>query len=125
MDRALPRPVSIPDAASPATSFVISEPLGPPLNIEPSCPADRIMQPFIEEKRRLVEQLRLDTGSPITSTDTSTSHRAIQYSISKVAADLLGTYGQFETIPKKVACMFTISSVLNVGAQPFPRIARG
>lgn len=96
------------------TSFVLSEPFGLPWNMPPTCPADRIMQPFVEEKRRLIQDLQLDSSSPISIPDSSVSSRAIQSSFSKVTNDLLETYGQIETLPKKVACLFTISSVLNV-----------
>jgi hypothetical protein len=85
-----------------------------PWNVSPTCPADRIMQPFLEEKRQLVQSLLNSTPSPIPTGGTPAWKSAIQCSISKVAADLLSTYSEIDHLPKKLACLYVISHVLNV-----------
>lgn len=92
--------------------FVLTESLGIPQHIPPTCPADRIMQPLVEEKRRLLWA----SGLPIPQTGSPASYSAIQSSISTVAADLLGTYVEIETLPKRMACLYVICSALNVSS---------
>lgn len=106
------------------TSFPLSDRPDAPWHVPPTCPADRIMQPFFEEKRKLVQSLQMEqAASPISSAAYSPWRSAIQSSISKVAADLLETYSEIDSLPKKVACLYIISSVLNVvnpRLSPFP-----
>lgn len=93
-----------------------------PWNVAPTCPADCIMQPFFEEQRRLVLSSRQDSAMPGTGAEIPATMSAVQVSISKVAADLLATYSEFDQLPKKVACLYVISSILNVTA-PSPPLA--
>lgn len=98
--------------------LLLSERPDAPWHVPPTCPADHIMQPFFEEKRRLVQSFHVDSASPISSASSSAWHGAIQSSISKVAADVLATYSEIDTLPKKVACLYIISNVLNVANPP-------
>lgn len=93
-------------------SFILSDCHDIPWHVGPTCPADRIMQPFCEEQRRIVRSSTTSSLSPGHQQDSSQSD--IQTAISKVAADVLSTYSEIDTLPKKVACLYMISSVLNV-----------
>ena len=95
-----------------SNTFVLSDLHDIPWHVAPTCPADRIMQPFCEEKRRLVRSSSTSSLSPGPSN--IIGHADIQAAISKVAADVLATYSEIDTLPKKVACLYMISSVLNV-----------
>jgi hypothetical protein len=129
----------------PSSTSVSSDPFGCPWHIPPSCAADRIIQPFIEEKRRLVEFLGLNSASTAGGTmstgggaglvanlgeySPATHVAAIKASIAKVVRDLIGTYLDIQTLPNRVACLYILSWVLNVRAcaavaQPIRSVCR-
>ncbi|EXJ83953.1 hypothetical protein A1O3_04620 [Capronia epimyces CBS 606.96] len=91
-----------------------------PLHVPPTCPSDRIMQPFIHETQLLVREIPTGATSASASASTASwkstspaSLAVIQTAITRVAGDVLLTYPQIDTLPKKLACLYVISTVLN------------
>lgn len=94
-----------------------------PLHMSPTCPTDRIILPFIWEMRSLFHDQDWGTSSvsSLSAVDTrnasrpwATSSMGVKASTSRVAADILATYPDIDTVTKKVACLYTITSVVNV-----------
>jgi hypothetical protein len=91
-----------------------------PSHTPPSCPADSIVQPLIQKMRALA----CGSGTSVdpigmASQDSQPrpvplSSSAVQLTVSKVVADILSTYTEFNTTSKKMACLITTGSVINV-----------
>ncbi|CAK7210624.1 hypothetical protein SEUCBS140593_000894 [Sporothrix eucalyptigena] len=71
----------------------------PSPHVPPTCPSDRILQRFIEEQKRA-----LQTQSDGTPPSPSVAH---------IMATLLDTYMEIDNLPKKVACLYVLSTVVN------------
>lgn len=81
----------------------------------PTCPADRIMQPFIDKNQQLLATFRRARSSGAESdTQYHSAVDKIKTSITNVATDVLATYVEMQTLPKKIACLFSITKILNV-----------
>ena len=91
-----------------------------PSHTPPSCPADSIVQPLIQKMRALV----CGSGTGVDSLGTASrdlqpqpvplSSSVVQLTVSKVVADILSTYTEFNTTSKKMGCLITTGSVINV-----------
>jgi hypothetical protein len=77
------------------------------------------MQPMIEEQRARLRSLSVHPSTPSGDlplvVPSQKQHEAsVQSALSLVAADLLSTYSEIDTLPKKLACLYLITHVLNV-----------
>ncbi|KIW35019.1 uncharacterized protein PV07_01746 [Cladophialophora immunda] len=89
-----------------------------PLQGPPENPSDRIVQPFVHKMRALVRapEAEMDFPSPEVRDPPSPTPRlspsAVQVEVSRVIADIIYTYPEFDTIAKKVACIMSSTSAL-------------
>lgn len=93
----------------------------PPLNTSPSCIADQILQGFLDSKReeRLVspaeaaEKAAAYSSSPNLLSLLHKDQRTND-DISNVVGDIIRSYLEIDTLPKKVATFYIMSTLLKV-----------
>ncbi|PGH28176.1 hypothetical protein AJ80_00066 [Polytolypa hystricis UAMH7299] len=94
-----------------------------PWNTEPSCLADRIVQDYIEARRATFsnspditslppEQQQLNVSAILEPENKQRETRSV-HEISTVVSDLLLSYHEIDTPPKKVSCLYSIYKLLN------------
>ncbi|KAI1843563.1 hypothetical protein JX266_010196 [Neoarthrinium moseri] len=86
----------------------------PPLNSQPSCIADHILQNFIASERTERASSPADTESgPLRLKPNPTSllykHQRTNDEVSNVAGDIVRSYSEIETFPKQVAVFYVMS----------------
>jgi hypothetical protein len=86
-----------------------------PIHSSPACASDKIMLPFIQQMRSWYQQHeRTQSMSSSQQASAHSSLATVQSAISKVAVDVLSTYAEIDTLPKKMAALYIIMLVLNV-----------
>jgi hypothetical protein len=92
-----------------------------PMHSSPACASDRIMLPFIQQMRSWYQQHeRPESVSQSSRASAQSCAATIQSAISKVAVDILSTYAEIDTLPKKMAALYMIVLVLNVSNSQIP-----
>lgn len=89
-----------------------------PWESEPTCTSDRIVQSYIEARRLEMTQIGSNVLPPAEYPDVNAiltpTHIANDRSVSSVVSDIVLSYIEINTLPKKVAALYTMYKLLNV-----------